>query len=156
MNAPNTGLSDSGWPPADSGWRDLPKLVIVGRRYAPYSPLTPGRARRRRRTLRTAELNMVGKAVVGGSCLAAACLGFAAGRFLGFPAPVTAALGGLLPLALLVAVDRSRWKSMLVSHGWGGTAAEVSAVAADLVRRGVAANVEMQGEGETASLCPRC
>ena len=91
MNAPNTGLSDHGCPVADSGWQDLFKLVIVGRRYAPYSPLTPGRARRRRRTLRTAELNLVGRAVVGGSRLAAAGLGFVAGRFLGLPAAATAA-----------------------------------------------------------------
>jgi hypothetical protein len=95
---------------------------------------------------------MVGGAAVLGSCLAAAGLGFAAGRVLGAPVAVTASVGGLLPLALLATVDRCRWKSMLTSHGWGGTAAEVSAVAAQLLQRGVVTNVEMNDDDETASL----
>ena len=41
---------------------------------------------------------------------------------------------------------------MLTAHGWGGTEAEVSAVAAELLRRGVVANVEIWGEDESASL----
>ena len=102
--------------------------------------------------MRTAKLNMVGGAAVLGSCLAAAGMGFAAGRLLGLPVAVTASAGGLLPLALLTTVDRRRWKSMHASYGWGGSAAEVSAVAAELLRRGVIANVEVHDDDETASL----
>jgi hypothetical protein len=95
---------------------------------------------------------MVGGAAVLGSCLATAGLGFAAGRVLGAPVAVTTSVGGLLPLALLARVDRRRWKSMLASHGWGGTAAEVSAVAVELLRRGVVTNVEINTDDETTSL----
>ena len=124
------------------------------RRYAEYMPLRSGKPRRRRRILRTAKLNIVGVAAVVGSCLIAAGLGFAAGRFLGQPVAVTAIAGGLLPLALLVAVDRRRWRAMLAAYRWGGTADEVSAVAVELLHRGVVTNVEIQLEGddETASL----
>ena len=122
------------------------------RHYPSEAPLRPGNPPRRRRILRTAKLNTVGGAVVVGSCLAAAGLGFAAGRLLGLPIAVTASAGGLLPLALLAAADRRRWKSMLASYGWGGTAAEVSAVAVELLRRGVVANVEIDDDDETASL----
>jgi len=95
---------------------------------------------------------MVGGAAVVGTCLAAAGLGFAAGRLLGLPVAVTASAGGLLPLALLTTVDRRRWKSILASYGWGGTTAEVYAVAAELLRRGVVANVEEHDDDESTSL----
>jgi len=101
---------------------------------------------------RTAKLNIVGSAAVVGSCITAAGLGFAAGRFFGLPVAVTASAGGLLPLAFLVAADRRKWRSMLAVYGWGGTATEVSAVAAELLRRGVVANVEIYGEEESVSL----
>ena len=101
---------------------------------------------------RTAKLNIVGSAAVVGSCITAAGLGFAAGRFFGLPVAVTASAGGLLPLAFLVAADRRKWRSMLAVYWWGGTATEVSAVAAELLRRGVVANVEIYGEDESASL----
>jgi len=101
---------------------------------------------------RTAKLNIVGSAAVVGSCITAAGLGFAAGRFFGLPVAVTTSAGGLLPLAFLVAADRRKWRSMLAVYGWGGTATEVSAVAAELLRRGVVANVEIYGEDESASL----
>jgi hypothetical protein len=102
--------------------------------------------------LRTAKLNTVGGTAVVASCLAAAGLGFATGRFLGLPIAITTPAGGLLPLALVAAVDRRRWRAMFVGYGWGGISDEVSAVAADLVRRGVVANVEMDYDGERASL----
>jgi hypothetical protein len=102
--------------------------------------------------LRTAKLNIVGGAAVVGSCLAGAGLGFAAGWFFGLPVAVTASAGGLLPLALLVAADHRKWRAMLAEYGWGGTEAEVSAVAAELLRRGVVANVEIWGEDESVSL----
>ena len=121
------------------------------RRYPSEAPLRPGNPPRRRGILRTAKLNMVGGAAVLGSCLAAAGLGFAAGRLSGLPIAVTASVGGLLPLALLATVDRRRWKSMLASYGWGGTAAEATAVAVELLRRGVVANVEINDDDETAS-----
>ena len=101
---------------------------------------------------RTARLNIVGWAAVLGSCLAAAGLGFAAGRLSGLPIAVTAPAAALLPLALLVAADRRKWRAMLAGYGWGGTEAEVSAVAAALLRRGVVANVEIWGEDESVSL----
>ena len=101
---------------------------------------------------RTAKLNIVGSAAVVGSCITAAGLGFAAGRFFGLPVAVTASAGGLLPLAFLVAADRRKWRSMLAVYGWGGTATEVSAVATELLRRGVFANVEIYGEDESVSL----
>ena len=41
---------------------------------------------------------------------------------------------------------------MHASYGWGGTAAEVVAVAAELLRRGVVANVEINDDDETAFL----
>ena len=122
------------------------------RHYPSEAPLRPGNPPRRRRILRTAKLNMVGGAAVLGSCLAAAGPGFAAGRLLALPVAVTASAGGLLPLALLATVDRHRWKSMLTSYGWGGTAAEVTAVAVELLRRGVVVNVEINDDDETASL----
>ena len=106
----------------------------------------------RRSFVRTAQLNMVGRAALVGSCIAASSLGFAAGRFLGLPVAFTTSAAGLLPLAVVVAVDRRRWRSMLVGYGWGGTVAEVSAVAADLGLRGVAADVEGDDDGENASL----
>jgi hypothetical protein len=101
---------------------------------------------------RTAKLNIVGSAAVVGSCITAAGLGFAAGRFFGLPVAVTASAGGLLPLAFLVAADRRKWRASLTAYGWGGTEAEVSAVAAELLRRGVVANVEIWGEDESVSL----
>jgi len=101
---------------------------------------------------RTAKLNMVGRAAVVGSCLAAAGLGFGAGQLVGLPIVVTASAGGLLPLALLVAADRRKWRAALTAYGWGGTEAEVSAVVAELLRRGVVANVEIWGEDESVSL----
>ena len=101
---------------------------------------------------RTARLNIVGWAAVLGSCLAAAGLGFAAGRLSGLPIAVTAPAAALLPLVLLVAADRRKWRAMLAGYGWGGTEAEVSAVAAELLRRGVVANVEIWGEDESVSL----
>jgi hypothetical protein len=101
---------------------------------------------------RTARLNIVGWAAVVGSCLAAAGLGFASGRFFGLPIAVTASAAALLPLVLLVAADRRKWRASLTAYGWGGTEAEVSAVAAELLRRGVVANVEIWGEDESASL----
>ena len=122
------------------------------RHYPSEAPLRLGNPPRRRQILRTAKLNMVGGAVVLGSCLAAAGLGFAAGRLFGVPVAVTAWVCGLLPLALLATVDRRRWKSMIASHGWGGPAAEVSTVAVELLRRGVVTNVEMNDDDETASL----
>jgi hypothetical protein len=124
----------------------------MDRPYAPYMRLRLGKPRRRRRMFRTAKLNMVGVAAVVGSCIAAAGLGFAAGRFFGLPVAVTASAGGLLPLAFLVAADRRKWRAMLAVYGWGGTAAEVTAVAAELLRQGVVANVEMNDEDESASL----
>jgi hypothetical protein len=58
----------------------------------------------------------------------------------------------LLPLALLVASDRRKWRARLTAYGWGGSEAEVSALAAELLRRGVVANVEIWGEDESVSL----
>lgn len=101
---------------------------------------------------RTAKLNIVGKAAVAGSCLAAAGVGFAAGRLSGLPVAVTAVVGALLPAALLVAADRRKWRGMLTAYGRGGTEDEVSAVAAALLRRGVVANVEIWGEDDSVSL----
>jgi len=101
---------------------------------------------------RTARLNIVGWAAVLGSCLAAAGLGFALGRLSGLPIAVTAPAAALLPLALLVAADRRKWRAMLTGYGWGGTEAEVSAAAAELLRRGVVANVEIWREGEDESV----
>jgi hypothetical protein len=105
---------------------------------------------RRRAIFHTARLNMVGGAAVVGTCLAAAGLGFAAGRLLGLPVAVTASAGGLLPLALLVGFDRRRWRGMLAAYGWGGTVAEVSSVAAELLRRGVVATVEVHDDESTS------
>lgn len=101
--------------------------------------------------MRTAKLNMVGGAAVVGTCLAAAGLGFGAGRLLGLPVAVTASAGGLLPLAVLAALDRRRWRAMLAGYGWGGTTAEVSGVAAELLRLGVVANVEVHDEDDDES-----
>jgi len=100
------------------------------------------------------KLNIVGEAAVLGSCVMAAGLGFAAGRFLRLPVAVTASSGGLLPLALLAVVDRRRWRASLAAYGWGGSADEVSAMASELLRLGVVTNVEIQLEDddETASL----
>jgi len=123
----------------------------MDRRYAEYMPLGSGKPPRRRAILRTAKLNMVGGAAVVGTCLAAAGLGFAAGRLLGLPVAITASAGGLLPLAVLAALDRRRWSAMLAGYGWGGTTAEVSAVAAELLRRGVVANVEVHDEDDEST-----
>lgn len=74
---------------------------------------------------------------------------------MGLPIAGTAPAGGLLPLALLAALDRHRWRAMLAGYGWGGTTAEVSAVAAELLRRGVVANVEVHDDddaGQSTSL----
>ena len=111
-------------------------------------PLSFDRRPRRRAILRTAKLNMVGGAAVVGTCIAAAGLGFAAGRLLGLPVAMTASAGGLLPLALLAGLDRRKWRAMLAGYGWGGTTAEVSAVAAELLRRGVVANVEVHEDDD--------
>ena len=124
----------------------------MDRPYSPYMLLRLGKPHRRRRMFRTAKLNMFGRAAVVGSCLAAAGLGFAAGRLVWLPIAVTASAGGLLPLALLVAADLRKWRAALTAYGWGGTQAEVSAVVAELLRRGVVANVEIWGEDESVSL----
>lgn len=87
-----------------------------------------------------------------GSCLAGAGLGLLAGRLSGLPIAVTAVVGGLLPLVLLVAADRRKWRAMLTAYGWGGTEAEVAAVAAELHRRGVVANVEIWSGDDSVSL----
>jgi len=94
---------------------------------------------------------MVGGAAVVGTCLAGAGLGFAAGRLPVLPVALTASVGGLLPLAVLAALDRHRWRASLAGYGWGGTTAEVSAVAAELLRRGVVANVEVHDEDDDES-----
>lgn len=119
---------------------------------APDMPLRSGKPRRRRRMFRTAKLNIVGWAAVLGICLAAAGLGFAAGQFFRLPLAVTASVGGLLPLAILAAADRRKWRAMLAGYGWGGTEDEVTAVAAELLRRGVVAHVEIWGEDDSVSL----
>lgn len=67
----------------------------------------------------------------------------------------TASASGLLPLAILAAADRRRWRAMPATYGWGGTAAEVSAVAVELLGRGVLANVAIEGDDDSASLCYR-
>jgi hypothetical protein len=121
----------------------------MDRRYAEYMPLRSGKAPRRREILHTAKLNMVGGAAVG-TCLATAGLGFAAGRFLGLPVAVTASAGGALPLVLLAGLDRRRWRARLAGYGWGGTPAEVSAVAAELLLRGVVAKVEVHDDESTS------
>ena len=122
----------------------------MDRRHAEYMPLRSGKPPRRRGILRTAKLNVVGGAAVVGTCLAAAGLGFAAGRLLGLPVAGTASAGGLLPVVLLVALDRRRWRAKLAGYRWGGTTAGVSAVAAELLRRGVVANVEVQDDESTS------
>ena len=122
----------------------------MDRRYAEYMPLRSGKAPRRREILRTAKLNMIGGAAVVGTCLATAGLGFAAGRFLGLPVAITAPAGGALPLLLLEGLDRRRWRAMLTGYGWGGTPAEVSAVAAELLLRGVVTNVEVHDDESTS------
>jgi len=104
----------------------------------------------RRGILRTAELNVIGGAAVVGTCLATAGLGFAAGRFLGLPVAITASAGGALPLLLLEGLDRRRWRAMLAGYGWGGAPAEVSAVAAELLLRGVVANVQVHDDESTS------
>ena len=71
-------------------------------------------------------------------------------RFLGLPVAITASAGGVLPLVLLAGLDRRRWRAMLAGYGWGGTPAEVSAVAAELLRRGVVANVEVHDDESTS------
>ncbi len=119
---------------------------------APYMPLRSGKPRRHRRMFRTAKLNIVGWAAVLGFCLTAAGLGFAAGQFFRLPLAVTASVGGLLPLAILAAADRRKWRAMLAGYGWGGTEDEVTAVAAELLRRGVVAHVEIWGEDDSVSL----
>lgn len=127
----------------------------MDRRYARFAPLRSGTPRRRRRILRTARLNIVGRTAVAGGCLIAAGLGLAAGRLLGLPVAATAPVGGLLPLAILAAADRRRWRAMLSTYGWGGTAVEVSAVAVELLGRGVVANVAMHEDDDSASLSYR-
>ena len=129
-----------------------PRLVGMDRPDTPYMPLRSGKPRRRRRIFRTAKLNIVGRAAVVGCCLAGAGLGLAAGRFFGLPVALTASVGGLLPLALLVAADRRKWGAVLAAYGWGGTEDEVSEVAAELLRRGVVAHVEVWGEDDSVSL----
>ena len=44
---------------------------------------------------------------------------------------------------------------MLATYGWGGTAVEVSAVAVELLGRGVVANVAMHEDDDSASLSYR-
>jgi hypothetical protein len=122
----------------------------MDRRYAEYMPLRSVKPPHRRGILRTAKLNMIGGAAVAGTCLATAGLGFAAGRFLGLPVAITASAGGALPLLLLEGLDRRRWRAMLAGYGWGGTPAEVSAVAAELLLRGVVANVEVHDDESTS------
>ena len=129
-----------------------PRLAGMDRRYAEYMPLRSGKPPRRRGILRTAKLNMVGGAAVVGTCLATAGMGFVAGRFLGLPVAITASAGGVLPLVLLAGLDRRRWRAMLAGYGWGGTPAEVSAVAAELLLRGVVANVEVHDDDQSTSL----
>jgi hypothetical protein len=70
----------------------------------------------------------------------------------GLPVAATALAGGLLLLAVLVAADRRKWRAMRTAYGWGGTEDEVSAVAAELLGRGVVANVEIWGADDSVSL----
>lgn len=102
--------------------------------------------------MRTAELNIGGRLALLGSCVAGAVVGFAVGRVLGLPAAVAASAVGLIPVAIVAALDRRRWRAMLAGYGWGGTAAEVSEVIADLARHGVEAHVQLNGDGRSASL----
>lgn len=95
---------------------------------------------------------MVGRLALLGCCVVAAGVGFAVGRILGLPAAVAASAGGLMPIAVVVALDRRRWRTMVTGYGWGGTAAEVSEVVADLARRGVEAHVRLNDDGRSASL----
>ena len=54
----------------------------------------------------------------------------------GLPRPFGAA-GAILPLIVVVVVDRRRWARMESDIGWGGSVEEVSTIAAALAARGV-------------------
>ncbi len=125
------------------------------RGHGDYVLLTSGAPRRRPRLLRTADLDVVGRAALVGTCAASAGLGALAGPALGLPRMLTGGAAAVVPVAVTVALDRVRWRRMSAGYDWGAAPADVEAVAADLSARGVAAGVRVADDGETASLVYR-
>lgn len=108
----------------------------------------PGWTRDRRpRFLRTARLDAVGYAALGGACLAAAAGSGPALRWAGRPAAVRAALGPVVVGTVLVALDRRRWAAMTMGFSFTDDPAATRAVAELLVARGLPVEVEADRPG---------
>ena len=110
--------------------------MVGSRGYGDYeaAPLRPGR--RRHHWLRTAQLNAVGWAALLGVCLVAAAVGVAAAGLIAGPRGWGAILG-VLPLGVVVLLDRRRWASMEASFGWGASEVDVARIASELADHGV-------------------
>jgi hypothetical protein len=129
------------------------KGMARSRSYEEYKPLRRGR-RCRRSWLRTAQLNVVGWSALLGLCLVAAVAGVAVIAALGLPGPFGMACA-VVPLVLVVVVDRRRWARMGSGFGWGGPVEEVTRIAMELQARGARAHVITSdiadGWGESAN-----
>ncbi|MCZ2818138.1 hypothetical protein [Modestobacter sp. VKM Ac-2984] len=104
----------------------------------------------RRHFLRTARLNAVGFSALGGACLAAAATGALASRWTSRPPVLGAALGPVVVLTGLVALDRRKWAGTTTSFSFADDAATTRAVADQLVARGLPVDVEEHPPGSPA------
>ena len=111
----------------------------------PEAALTAGRRRHGRHLFRTVRLNAAGRAALVGASLASAALGAAVAHVLGRATWVGALFGFPLVVAVLVVVDRRRYRGTTVSFGWTDDVSEVEAVAYGLRRGGVDAVVDLDG-----------
>ncbi|SDN75344.1 hypothetical protein [Geodermatophilus sp. DSM 45219] len=102
---------------------------------------------RRPRFPRTARLDAVGHAALGGACLAAAAGSALALRWTGRPPAVRAALGPVVVVTGLVALDRRRWAAMTTGLSSTDDAAATRVVADLLVARGLPVEVDEQRPG---------
>lgn len=104
-----------------------------------FAMLTQGH--RRRRLLRTAQLNMAGWAAVAATGLLTGLFLAAIASWLGWPVWLGLLLGLPAVLVVLVGLDRRRDRRGYTSLGWTEAEDLVRAAASELGRRGIAVTV---------------
>jgi hypothetical protein len=92
--------------------------------------------------LRTAQLNAVGFAALGGVCLAAGVVTALALRTTGWSLASSAAVGPLVVLVGLVVADRRKWARMESSFSFTDDAAELRRVGNRLIAQGLPVRVD--------------
>lgn len=123
-------------------------LMRASRGYGEYEAAPPPhRGDRHHYWLRTARLNAVGWTALLGLCLAAAAVGVATAGAMAAPNWWGASLA-VLPLGVVMLLDRRRWAAMETGFWWGGSETEVAHIAAELSDHGVITQVHPEPPAE--------